>query len=88
MTTLRKETKKGKSFIYAYNASRCETINEAYSKPSSAKRSAFRRCVEMCQEENGHGLRITGAGTFVFTVGWKTSEGLRIETANYSYIIK
>ena len=87
MITLKKETKRGQGFIYAYNVSKFSTINEAYGRPSLAKCAAFRRCVDMCNKKNGHDLKITGAGNFFFSVAWLTDAGLRVETAYNSYII-
>jgi len=88
MITLRKETKRGSEFINAHKMSKFSDIYEAYGRPSSAKCSAFRRCVEMCNKENGRCLRITGAGSFFFSVAWLTDDGLRVETAYNSYLIK
>ena len=88
MITLKKETKRGQGFVYAHKMSQFSTIYEAYGRPSSAKCSAFRRCVDMCKKENGRDLKITGAGCHFFSVAWLTDEGLRVETAYNSYLIK
>lgn len=87
MITLKKETKRGQEFIYAHKMSRYTDIHEAYGRPSSAKCAAFRKCVEMCNKENGMRLRITRAGRHFFSVAWLTDAGLRVETAYNSYII-
>lgn len=87
MITLKKETKRGQGFVYAYKTSKFSSIYEVYNRPSSAKCSAFRRCVDMCNKENGDGLKITGAGVQFFSVAWMTDAGLRVETAYNSYLV-
>ena len=64
------------------------TLLKTYSRPSSSKCSAFRRCVDMCNKENGRSMKITGAGSHFFSVAWLTDCGLRVETAYNSYLIK
>lgn len=87
MITIKKETNKGQGFIHAYKMSSCESIYDAYKTPSFAKCSSFQNCVDLCNRENGHGLKITGAGTYCFIVAWLTDAGLRVETACNSYLI-
>lgn len=88
MKTINKNTKTGKRFINAYNRSRKSSIYECYCNPSTAKTRAEYLCRDMMGRENGNGYKITGYNCMQFTAGWQTAEGLRIETACNSYLIK
>lgn len=88
MVTIKKETKRGQGFICAHKLSKFTTIYDAYKKPSAAKCAAYRQCLNKCNDENGRAFRVTGAGTQSFSVAWLTDDGLRVETACNSYLIK
>lgn len=87
MRTLRATTKQAQRFINAYNISDATSLDELYRKPSYNKINAYNWCLEQFAKENGKGFRITGAGTFTFSVAWMTDAGLRVETAQNSYLI-
>lgn len=88
MKTVNKNTKKGQAFIAMYNRATATSIRECYSSYSWAKaRAEILRIGEMVKE-GGDNYRILSYNTMQFTCGWITPAGLRIETANNSYIVK
>ena len=88
METINATTKRGTAFINAYNRSDRGSLRECYSNYSSAKARAERDCIEKMHRENGVGFKILGFNSSFFTCGWMTDEGLRIETACGSYLVK
>ena len=88
MQTINKETKRGQRFIYAYRSSDKFDLYEVYKRPSEAKRQAYNWCMNQCQNEDGERFRIISSGIFTFSVAWMTKEGLRVETAHNSFLIK
>jgi len=88
MKTINKNTKRGKSFTSAYNRAKHSSIYECYCNPSTAKARAEYLCRDMMRRENGNGYKITGYNCMQFTAMWTTPEGLRVETAASSYIVK
>lgn len=87
MRTLKATTKRAQYFIDAHRMSSDLELYDVYNKPSQAKLSAFNWCREQCAKEGGKYFRVISAGTFTFSVGWYTEEGLRVETAQNSYLI-
>lgn len=88
MQTIKKETKRGQRFICAYQNSDSIELCEVYKRPSVAKRLAYNWCLNQCQKEGGERFRIISSGIFTFSVAWMTEEGLRVETAQNSFLIK
>lgn len=88
MQTINKETKRGKSFIMAFADSSAKELRDVYGRWSDEKQNAYNDCKSMCDKENGSQFCIISAGRFAFSVGWVTDEGLRVETAKGSYLIK
>lgn len=88
MKTIKATTKKGQEFINAYNRSKVASIYECYTNPSTAKVRAERDCIYMMCNEGGYSPRITGYNCMQFTFAFQTTEGLRVETASSSYIVK
>lgn len=88
MKTIKAQTKQGQRFINAYNRSKVASIYECYTNPSTAKVRAERACIFMMCDEGGHTPRITGYNRRQFTFAFQTAEGLRVETASSSYIVK
>lgn len=87
MKTINPNTKKGQYFINAYNRATARRINEVYDRPSTAKSRAEMWCLsEMCKED-GHDYKVISHNCMKFSVGWRTANGLRIETADNSYFI-
>lgn len=89
MRTINVNSKKGEYYTKLYSSWGVSyDIYDAYDRPSYNKVRAFNECEKRCKEENGQGLCIIGHNSCTFTVAWRTNEGLRIETANNSYIVK
>lgn len=88
METIKATTKRGINFVNAYRVSRATELSDVYGRYSYEKARAYKWCREQMAKENGECFRIISAGCFFFTVGWVTDEGLRIETAKGSYIVK
>lgn len=88
MQTINKETKRGKSFIMAFANSSAKVLRDVYKRFSNKKQNAYDNCSRMCDKENGSKFCIISAGRYTFSVGWLTDDGLRVETAKGSYLIK
>ena len=88
MKTIRKNSKKGQYYVRIYERAEAQSVKEFYKKPSSSKIQADYECQQQCQAENGERYRIISGNCFNFTAAWHTSKGLRVETANNSFIIK
>ena len=88
MKTINATTKKGQYFVNAYKRSNYDSIYDCYSRPSSAKVCAERDCKGWMREENGHGFRILSYNCMQFTAGWMTADGLRVETACNSFLVR
>lgn len=89
MITIKSTTKKGAIFLNAYNGYNWYSdIYDAYEKPSYNKVTAWKDCQKQCKREGGRGCIIIGRNSCTFTVAWQTNEGLRVETAQNSYLIK
>lgn len=88
MITIYAQTKKGQGYINAYNRSRNYSLSDCYDRPSTAKTWAEYYCRQQMQQEEGTGFKIVGYNCMQFSAGWQTAEGLRIETACNSYLIK
>lgn len=88
MQTINKETKRGKSFMMAFANSSAKVLRDVYKRFSNKKQTAYNDCSRMCEKENGSQFCIISAGRYTFSVGWLTDDGLRVETAKGSYLIK
>lgn len=88
MTIIKKETKKGQNMVESAKRYAGYYLQDVYGSYSQAKKSAWDWCYERYLEENGKNFHITGCNRMQFTVAWETAEGLRIETAYNSYLIK
>lgn len=88
MKTIRKNSKRGQYYMYMYERTKAQSVEEYYKKPSSSKIQADSECRRQCQAENGERYRILSGNCFSFTAAWRTSKGLRVETASNSFIIK
>lgn len=87
MIKLKPTSQQAQRMIEAYNNAKHTSIYECYCNPSQKKRTAQALCFRMYNEENGERFRIIGAGTYTFSAGWKTANGIRYETAYNSYLI-
>lgn len=88
METIKKETKRGKSFMMAFANSSAKVLRDVYKRFSNKKQKDYDNCCLMCDKENGSQFCIISAGRYTFSVGWLTDDGLRVETAKGSYLIK
>lgn len=88
METIKATTKRGLSFINSFKASTATELSDVYSRPSWEKQKAYKWCREQMAKEGGRCFRVISAGCFFFSVAWVTEEGLRVETAKGSYIVK
>lgn len=88
MKTINANTIKGQNFIKAYKCSTTTELWEAYGSYSTDKAVADRNCRKRMSEEGGEGYRIISACRFFFTCAWQVAEGLRVETAKGSYLVK
>lgn len=88
MKTINANTIKGNALIEAYNRTNYFTLRQCYGRCSWEKERAEADCLKWMREENGHGFRILSFNTFQFSCGWMTAEGLRVETACNSYLVK
>lgn len=88
MKTINANTKRGQHFIKAYNVSNNYKLLDCYKSYSSAKFHAWLWCLDRYYESNGTGLKVISYNTMKFTVAWQTAEGMRVETANGSYLVK
>lgn len=88
MTILHWNTKRAQRFITRYY-DYCEgtELIDIYDSWSYDKEQAFMYCEDLFEKENGSHFRIISHNTFSFTVGWETVDGIRVETANNSYLI-
>lgn len=88
MKTINASTKKGAALIQSYRMASASSLNECYTSCSHSKYIAERNCREWMAWEQGEGFRIMSFNTFSFTCGWRTAEGLRVETSSNSYLVK
>ena len=88
MKTISENSRMGQRYIYLYERAKAQNVREFYKKPSSRKIQACNECRWQCQAEQGLRYRIISSNGYYFTAAWRTSEGLRVETACNSFIIK
>lgn len=88
MKTINANTKAAARFIDGYNRSNMYDLYDCYGRFSCEKARAERWCKEQMYKENGTGFKIIGYNCMAFSCGWMTAEGLRVETAQNSYLIK
>ncbi len=88
METIKGTTMRGKHFIMSFANSSATELRDVYGRWSDEKQNAYDDCRRMCDKENGSQFCIISAGRFTFSVGWLTNDGLRVETAKGSYLIK
>ena len=88
METIKANTKQGQAYETRYNRATACTLSDCYRNPSTNKTRADYLCRRMMMEEGGQGYKVISYNCNFFTVGWRTPEGLRIETAYRSIIVK
>lgn len=87
MTVIKGTTKKGENLLNSAKNFEGFTLEEVYGRYSDNKYRAYRYCADKCMAENGHNFHICSHNTFQFSVAWEVENGVRIETANNSYLI-
>lgn len=87
MKTINANTKKGQNLIATAANFEGYTLPEVYGNCSPTKTYAWRECLHKCQAENGRNFHICSHNTFQFSVAWEVENGVRIETANNSYLV-
>ena len=92
MKHISKNSQKGLNYLHSFEVARAKNINcleKVYGRYSNAKARAFYLCdLQRIKENATSDGYIIGSNCNVFTYAFETSEGLRIETACNSYIIK
>lgn len=87
MKRIKKSSKVGSQYLRRYECAEATSIEQFYKRPSSAKILAEKECLRIMAQEHGEGYKILGGSTHKFTAAWVTPEGLRVETAENSYLI-
>ena len=87
MVTIKSTTKRGAAWLAAYNYSNARRLSDCYGRFSCSKARAENDCLRWYLEENGDDFRIISFNTFGFSCGWRTADGLRVETASGSYLV-
>ena len=64
-------TKKLQNTYRLYKASNNYTLRDVYKSWSWAKEKAWRYCQELCEQYNGTGLKIIGANSQTFSIGFE-----------------
>lgn len=88
MKTIKVNSQRGQSFLNSYKNSTDRILSDVYKTNSCAKNRAFDYCKDLCNKEDGSNFKIISRNTFAFTAAWSTNNGLRVETAANSYLIK
>lgn len=87
MKRIKKSSKDGSRYLYAYEHPKATSVKQFYKRPSSAKVAAEEECLCRMRQEHGEGYRILGGNLFTFIAAWRTAEGLRVETRTKSYLV-
>ena len=87
MKRVKKSSKFGSYYLRRYKYAKATSVEQFYKRPSSAKILAEKKCLWIMEQEHGKGYKILGGNTQKFTAAWRTTEGLRVETAENSYLI-
>lgn len=71
VTFVKATTQKGEHMLSKYEHAKYDSIHKAYGRPSNAKVTAFNQIVKEMRDVEGSGMRITGAGSDIFSCGYK-----------------
>lgn len=92
MKHISKNSQKGMHYLHSFDVAKSNNVNsldKVYGQYSNAKARAFYLCdLQRIKENATSDGYIIGSNCNVFTYAFETSEGLRVETACNSYIIK
>lgn len=87
MKTIKGTTKKGQEMLRKAVNNEGRYLWEIYDTFSKAKNNALESCFNLCFNENGTDFHICSHNTFNFSVAWEVENGMRMETAQNSYLI-
>lgn len=87
MKKINANTKKGQNLLTTAVNYEGITLDDVYGKASFQKELAWRECFYKCHAEHGTNFHICSHNTFQFSVAWEVENGIRIETANNSYLV-
>lgn len=87
MTIIKGSTKKGQNMLKTACNNEGVNLWEVYETCSRAKQNSFNQCKAMCNAENGTDFHICSHNTFSYSVAWEVENGMRMETAQNSYLI-
>ena len=91
MKHISKNSQKGIQYLHSFELAQEKNIDnlyKVYTTFSTFKERAFRECEERRRNENATSMGyIISHNSNFFTYAFKTSEGLRVETAYNSFII-
>ena len=87
METISTTTKRGRAYMERYNRATITDLFQAYARPSVNKTRADYFCRAQMAKENGHGYKVISYNTFMFSVAWRTAQGLRVETPARSILV-
>ena len=83
VTYVNPNTKKAQHMINAFiNSRRGDSIFKAYAKPSQKKIEAFYEIEREMRDVDGYGMRITGAGSDIFSCAYKL-----VDPEGHTYLI-
>lgn len=92
MKHISKNSQKGMNYLHSFEVAKTNNINslnKVYGQYSTAKARAFYLCnIQRINENATSDGFIISSNSNVFTYAFETLEGLRVETACNSYIIK
>ena len=84
VTWLNAPTQKAQRVIHMYEyTTKGDSIFKAYGKPSDKKVYAFNEILKEMQTVGGYGMRITGAGSDVFSCAYRVKDGAGFEFLVY-----
>ena len=88
MKSININTKQGQNMLARARVCEGRNLRDVYASASSAKVNAFNACKERCCVEGGWNFRVCSHNTFNYSVAWETARGVRVETANNSYLVE
>lgn len=88
MKIINANTKRASDFLRRASVSEGHSLRDVYGTYSAAKAESFNNCRRMCYDECGSNFRIISHNTFGYSVAWDIPEGIRIETAKSSYLVR
>ena len=88
MQVVKKETAKGKRLLTSALRYEGVYLNQVYDSWSYAKEKAWDYCYKLfCDDPTATEFSICSHNSFTFSCSWICEEGVRLETANNSYLI-